>query len=92
MTNSAQSADCWCCGAPASEDRLVRLGARPEAAVCLDCAADVRRRARERVATAPGRRLHEAADHVRGAVMSRGWHEQPRLGAVLKRINRSLPW
>jgi hypothetical protein len=39
---------CWCCGGEYAEVNLIRLGARPEVAVCLDCARYLRRRAAAR--------------------------------------------
>lgn len=33
------TSSCWCCGMDKFEEQLLRLGARPGAAVCLDCVA-----------------------------------------------------
>jgi hypothetical protein len=37
-------------------------------------------------------RLRGTAESIRGQVMSRGWHEWPIVGPVLKWINRHVPW
>ena len=40
--------ECWCCGSSFPEEQVVRLGQHPEAAVCLDCALFLNRRALQR--------------------------------------------
>lgn len=84
---------CWCCGSEKPETDLLRLGARPEAAVCLDCVANLRQRA-----SAHGdphvvvRHLHRAGDQVRSAVVSVGLHDRPVIGPALRWINRRSPF
>ncbi|CRK57740.1 hypothetical protein [Alloactinosynnema sp. L-07] len=85
---------CWCCGKDHPEARLVRLGAHPEVAVCLDCARWLHRRARHREdehRSGLGPRLRAGIDAVRAGVIRRGWHERGVLGALLRRIDRHLP-
>ncbi len=84
---------CWCCGAAKAEAQLVRLGARPEAAVCIDCVPSLRQRARAHE-TSPtvARHLHRAADRIRGVVMTAGLNRKPVLGRVVRWINRRSPF
>ncbi|WP_019874477.1 hypothetical protein [Sporichthya polymorpha] len=84
---------CWCCGAEKPESHLLRLGARPEAAVCGECAIHLRQRARalgNRRAVA--RHLHNAANRFREAVISAGLHNRPGIGPALRWINRRSPF
>ncbi|HEV2885621.1 MAG TPA: hypothetical protein VGX49_01805, partial [Jatrophihabitans sp.] len=39
--------ECWCCGRVEAPERMVRLGAHPEVALCLGCAHFVHRAASE---------------------------------------------
>lgn len=84
---------CWCCGAAKPETELLRLGARPDAAVCLDCVPDLRQRAGAHGnPPAVTRHLHNASGQVRRAVMSLGLHEQPVVGPALRWISRRSPF
>ncbi len=85
---------CWCCGKNKSASQLLHLGSRPEAAVCLDCAMHLRRRAREQEAVGnPVRRvLHAGGQRVRETVMASGIHKNPVVGPVLRWVNRRLPY
>ena len=85
---------CWCCGSEYPEARIIRLGARPEAGVCLQCTISLRSAARRREPHAgnwPARTVLEAVDRARGAVMRRRWQHHPIFGSLLRRINRHLP-
>ena len=85
---------CWCCDAEFPADEVVHLGAHPEVALCLDCARWVRRRA---VQQADGGRsgidvrLRRFLAGTRAAVIGRGWHDRPVIGAILRWIDRRLP-
>lgn len=87
-------AACWCCAGEFGEISLVRLGAHPEVAVCLDCARYLRRRA---VARQDEHRrglsvlVRRGVKQVRGWVIAHGWHERGPLGAFLRRLDRFLP-
>ncbi|MGH3823192.1 MAG: hypothetical protein ACRDRA_10220 [Pseudonocardiaceae bacterium] len=86
--------DCWCCGKIFGEDKLVRLGEHPEVGVCLQCATWLKRRAiahHHKQHPSPSGRLLSAIDTVRNKVIKRGWHDHPRLGPLLRGINRYLP-
>jgi hypothetical protein len=83
---------CWCCGKVTAGDALVHLGNHPEVGICVNCASFLVRKARDIQATRARRRLRAVADSVRGAVMSRGWHERPVVGPVLLWLNRRSPW
>ncbi|HEX3827990.1 MAG TPA: hypothetical protein VHV82_12035 [Sporichthyaceae bacterium] len=84
---------CWCCGKNKQESQLLHLGSRPEAAVCLDCAMHLRRRAREQEAANPVlRMLHAGGRRVRETVMASGVHKRPVIGPVLRWVNRRLPY
>lgn len=72
---------------------LLSLGARPEAAVCLDCATHLHRRARARQnPPAAARRPHAAAERLRGAVTHAGLHRKPVISPVLRWISRQAPF
>lgn len=83
---------CWCCGHHYPDSDLVHLGEHPEVAVCTGCARYLNRRARQANATVASRRLYVAAEKIRDAVIARGWHEHPRIGPVLKWLDRRMPW
>ena len=84
---------CWCCGARKPEARLLRLGARPEASVCLECVTHLRQRARAHEDPPPLlRHLHGAADHLRGVVTAVGLHNRPVIGPALRWINQRSPF
>jgi hypothetical protein len=88
-TAEEHTGGCWCCGRPTPQGRLLTLGARPEAAVCLDCAAHLHRRAREAECGSALTRLPAAAaGQVRDAVMAARLHRLPALGPALRWINR----
>ena len=82
--------ECWCCGQPQDAGAVVRLGHRPEVALCPRCAYQTARRARvvERAASA-GRwpRLRDAA--VR-AVIARGLDQHAVLGRPLRWLGRRI--
>jgi hypothetical protein len=84
---------CWCCGRQQPESRLLRLGARPEAAICLDCVAHLRHRARAHENPPLGvRQLHTIARRSRDAITSFGLHRQPVVGPLLRWVNRRSPY
>ena len=90
---STRHSHCWCCGKTFGEDELVRLGEHPEVGVCLQCAIWLKRRAvahHKQHPSLSGRLLSEV-DTVRNKVIEHGWHHHPRLGPVLRLINRYLP-
>lgn len=87
---------CWCCGRHYPEDRLIRLGTRPEAAVCFQCAKFLHRRAREendvlrdshRLA-ARGRVVFKTGREV---VLRHGWQDGRFSGPVLRWIDKLTP-
>ena len=87
---------CWCCGRGFAEERLVRLGARPEAAVCLQCSRFLHRRAKSKAdALATGRtlaaRTRAGAANGRAFVIGHGWHRGHVLGPVARLVDRFLP-
>jgi hypothetical protein len=87
------SSACWCCGARKPETRLLRLGARPEAAVCVECVAHLRQRAlAHEEPPAVVRHLHAAANQVRDVVTAVGLHNQPLIGPALRWINQRSPF
>jgi hypothetical protein len=83
---------CWCCGKVTAGDAMVHLGDHPEVGICVNCVPFLARRARDLQATQARRRLRAIAGSVRGAVMSRGWHERPVIGPLLLWLNRRSPW
>jgi hypothetical protein len=91
--DSAALRGCWCCGADKPETHLLRLGARPEAAVCGECAVHLRQRARA-LGNPPAlvRHLHSTANHIRDAVISANLHNRPGIGPALRWINRRSPF
>lgn len=99
MTTAAEEAAhgtdavaCWCCGNEYEADQVVRLGARPEVAVCIGCAHFLRRRAKEHVpATAAARRVRGLMRSVRGAVIQHKLGEKPVIGKALRWLDRHLP-
>lgn len=87
-------AGCWCCAGEFAEISLVRLGAHPEVAVCLDCARYLRRRAvarHDEHRRGPGVVVRGGIEQVRGWVVEHGWHRRGLLGAFLRRLDRFLP-
>ncbi len=91
-TGGTGKSECWCCGRLTAQAALVRLGNHPEVGVCLNCVRFLVRRARDYQASVMRVRLRGTAESIRGQVMSRGWHERPIVGPVLKWINRHVPW
>jgi len=91
-TGGTGEGGCWCCGRAVAEETLVRLWNHPEVGVCVGCVRFLGRRARDYQASVMRTWLRGAADSIRGEVMSRGWHERPVVGPVLKWINRHAPW
>jgi hypothetical protein len=83
---------CWCCGQQKSEDTLVHLGQHPEVGICISCVQFLRRRAKDKQATAMRQTLRGAAESVRRHVIKRGWHQHPVIGPALQWLNRHLPW
>ncbi|PYI64519.1 hypothetical protein CVV68_21740 [Arthrobacter livingstonensis] len=74
---------CWCCGRKFSEAEVLRLGARPEAGVCVNCTISLRRRARERMAESQGTWSRWQARILRRGqecIMEHRWHERPVIG------------
>lgn len=85
---------CWCCDNEFPSDALVHLGAHPEVAICFDCARWVGRRAAQRADVGErgfGARVRRALARLRAAVISRGWHDWPVVGLILRAIDRRLP-
>lgn len=88
------SAECWCCGSAFPEADLVRLGQHPEVGVCLGCARWLYRRRTERLdrarPTVPAR-VRSVVRATRAAVIRRGWPDRPKLGRLLRWIDRHIP-
>lgn len=87
---------CWCCGRHYPEDRLIRLGTRPDAAVCFQCAKFLHRRAREQNDVVRGDRGLRARGRVvfktgREVVLRHGWQNGRFSGPVLRWIDKLTP-
>ena len=87
---------CWCCGRPFPEVGLVRLGAHPEAGVCLACAKFLHRRAREQADLlnrdrGPAARGRSVVRACRQQVLRRGWQHGRVSGPVLRLVDRFIP-
>lgn len=94
--DAREPAHCWCCGRPFAEGHLVRLGAHPEVALCLQCSKFVSRRAKERAAALGGDRSPGALARVlvhsgHDAVVSHGWQYGRASGPMLRFVDRFLP-
>ena len=88
------SSTCGCCGQRRPESDVVRLGSRPDIAVCLPCAHYLHQQARTREDArrpSPAARVRDALRAGRRMVMRRGWHRMPVIGPVLRRLGRRLP-
>jgi hypothetical protein len=85
---------CWCCGRPAAEFELVRLGAHPGVGVCDDCTRVLRRRSAarhdHRHPSALGL-VRQGVGTIRNRVVAHGWHDRGRVGVLLRRLDRHLP-
>lgn len=91
---AAAEVACWCCGTTVPESAVVRLGGHPEVAVCLRCAHYLHQRARAREDAARPSLAGRFRDGLRAGrrlVMSRGWHQKPVIGPVLRRLGPRLP-
>lgn len=85
---------CWCCGGEFDSRHILRLGRHPEVGVCLQCARYLQRRAVERedeLNPSPGVQVRAVVRRGRDWVVSRGWHNRPIIGPLLRRIDRYLP-
>lgn len=85
---------CWCCDQEFPAGEVVHLGARPEVALCFDCARWVRRRAVQRADSGRhgiGVRLRGFLAQIRATVIGHGWHDRPVIGGILRWIDRHLP-
>ena len=88
------SSRCWCCGQTYSDDELVHLGSRPEAAVCFGCARFLNQRARraqDEHSTTIVARMRGMVDQGRDFVVEHGWHRLPVLGSTLRWLGDHLP-
>ena len=86
--------ECWCCGSSFPEEHVVRLGQRPEVAVCLDCALFLNRRAmqrRDELSPSLARRVRSGLQACRDWVVARGWHAHGAFGSFLRWLDRHLP-
>lgn len=88
-------ARCWCCDSEYPTDQLLSLGAHPEATICPGCATWLHRRAtqvrdRDRAA-GPGVLLRRVITRLRDGVITRGIHDWPGVGRMLRAIDRRLP-
>ena len=86
--------ECWCCGSSFPEEQVVRLGQHPEAAMCLDCALFLNRRAmqrRDELSPLLAGRVRSGLQACRDWVVARGWHVRGRFGAFLRWLDRHLP-
>jgi hypothetical protein len=87
-------AECWCCGHQYPSERLLRLGSRPEAAVCLGCAHFLHQQAGQRedaLRPSIAGRVRDGLRSARRVVMDRGWHQRPLIGRPLRWLGRHLP-
>ena len=87
---------CWCCGRHFPEERLVRLGMRPEVGVCFPCAKFLHRRAREQDDLVRGDHGLAARGRVvlktgREVVLRHGWQNGRFSGPVLRWMDRFTP-
>lgn len=93
-TSEPPSLRCWCCDGEFAEVSLVRLGARSEVTICLDCARFVNRRAlarRHAHRWTPMGAVRGGVQRMRAWVIENGWHRRGLLGASLRRLDRFLP-
>ena len=88
---------CWCCGRPYPEERLVRLGMRPEAWVCSGPRSCLHRRAPttehdvvrgDNGLAARGRVVFKTGREV---VLRHGWQNGRLSGPVLRWIDKLTP-
>lgn len=92
--SGATALRCWCCDNKFVEVNVVRLGARPEVTICLDCARFLNRRAlarRHDHQWTPMGAVRGGVQRVRDWVIENGWHTRGPLGAFLRRLDRFLP-
>ena len=88
------TSSCWCCGSDFPETSLLRLGARPEAAVCLQCATFLHRRRTEHddaLDVSIASRGRSVIRRARSLVINHGWQNVPLIGPVLRRFDTWLP-
>ena len=93
-SSESASLRCWCCDREFAEVSLVRLGARPDVTICLDCARFVHRRAlarRHEHRWTPMGALRGGVQRARAWVIENGWHRRGLLGELLRRLDRFLP-
>jgi ribosome-binding protein aMBF1 (putative translation factor) len=91
---AAGPVECWCCGQARDEQDVVRLGGRPEVAVCLRCAHFLHQQARAREDAArpsPAARVRDGLRAGRAVVLRRGWQHKPVIGPVLRWLGPRLP-
>ena len=91
-----QEPRCWCCGRLCPEERLVRLGTRPEAGVCFQCAKHLHRRAREQNDVVRGSHGVAARGRVvfqtgRDTVIRHGWQNGRVSGPLLRWFDKFMP-
>jgi hypothetical protein len=94
VSESGERVQCWCCGNRRAPEDVVRLGDRPEVAVCLGCAHFLHQRARaaeDAHRPSSAARARDALRTVRGLVVVRRWHEKPLIGGVLRWLGSRLP-
>lgn len=86
--------ECGCCGRTLPESGVVRLGARPDVAVCLRCAHRLHQQARDRedaLRPSPAGRIRHVLRAGRQLAVRRGWHHTPVVGPVLRWLGPRLP-
>jgi hypothetical protein len=86
--------ECWCCGQAEQPERMVRLGNHPEVTLCVRCAHFVHKQAAEiedLARTGWAVRGRDALRRARRNVVSHGWHHNPVVGPVLRRLGKHLP-
>ncbi|HEX2401061.1 MAG TPA: hypothetical protein VHJ79_13920 [Mycobacterium sp.] len=93
-TRGGGDTDCWCCGQRYPNERLVRLGNHPEAAVCVWCAHFLHQQAMQRedaLRPSIASRLRDGQRWARRVVMDHHWHRWPVIGRPLRWLGRYLP-
>lgn len=89
---SSMDSECWCCGSTFPPAQLIRLGQHPEVGLCVACVGDLRRRAHLNQTAKLTKPIYQLGEQARSAVVARGWHRAPVIGALLRGVGRLSPW
>ena len=92
--DGTDTSQCWCCGSSRRTEEMVSLGDHPEVTLCWDCARWAHRRAvaqADALSPGVGSAIRSRIQAVRDRVIALELHQRPRLGPILRRIDRWLP-